>query len=51
MQKETYEIEEGVFIDFVSYEILKDMKLRSRGDIDLWDVARLDEIKNLKNKK
>ena len=35
----------------LSYEILKDMKLRSRRDIDLWDVARLDEIKNLKNKK
>ena len=41
----------GFFVDFVSYEILKDMKLRSRRDIDLWDVARLDEIKNLKNKK
>ena len=51
LQKEIYEIEEGVFVDFVSYEILKDMKLRSRRDIDLWDVARLDEIKKQKSKK
>jgi len=32
------------------YDFLIKMKLLSRRDIDLWDVARLDEL-NLKNKK
>jgi hypothetical protein len=35
----------------LKYLVVGDMKRRSRRDMDLWDVARLDEIKNLKNKK
>jgi len=33
----------------VPYDFLKDMKLRSRRDKDMWDVASLKELRNLKN--
>ena len=46
-KKETVEIEEDVFASFVSYDFLIDMKLKSKREKDLWDVARLDEIRNL----
>jgi hypothetical protein len=50
-KKEIFEIEKGLSINFVSYEVLIDMKLKSGRDKDLWDVARLDELRNPKNKK
>ena len=37
---------EGVTMYFVPYEFLKDMKLRSGRDKDLWDIARLEELRN-----
>lgn len=48
-QKETFLIEEGVTINIVPLQYLKEMKLYARREKDLWDIARLDEI--LKNKK
>ena len=41
----------GIEIKFVPYDFLKELKLRSRRPKDLWDVARLDELRNSKNKK
>lgn len=35
---------------FVPYEFLKDIKLRSTRQKDLYDINRLEEIRNLKNK-
>jgi hypothetical protein len=49
-KKETYEVMPGIFINVTPYDFLIKMKLLSRRDKDLWDVARLDELK-LKNKK
>jgi lantibiotic modifying enzyme len=34
----------------VPYQFLVDLKLRSQRPKDFWDVARLDELKKLKNK-
>jgi hypothetical protein len=34
-------------IRMVPYDFLKDMKLRSSRDKDLWDIARLEELRNL----
>jgi hypothetical protein len=42
--KSSIEIISGYFIHFVPYDFLKDMKLFSRRDKDLWDIARLEEI-------
>ena len=47
-QKSVFEIEEGLSLNIVPYEILKEMKLRSARDKDLFDVARLEEIRNKK---
>ena len=49
--REIFEIEKDISANFVSYEVLINMKLNSRRDKDLWDVARLDELRKLKNKK
>jgi hypothetical protein len=49
--KHVFEIEPGIFMNIVSYDTLKDIKLLSRRPKDLWDVARLDELRNPKNKK
>ena len=38
-------------LHMVSYEILKDIKLRSSRPKDLWDIARLEELRNSKDKK
>lgn len=46
--KNTYEIQPGVFLSIVPYEILKEMKLRSHREKDFFDIARLEEIRNLK---
>lgn len=43
-----FEIEPGIFMKIVPYDFLKDMKLRSRRDKDSWDIARLEELRNLK---
>ena len=42
-----HKIAEADGIRMVSYEFLKDMKLRSSRDKDLWDIARLEELRNL----
>ena len=49
--REIFEIEKDISANFVSYEVLINMKLNSRRDKDLWDVARLDELRKLKTKK
>ena len=46
--KNVFEIEDGLLMNFVSYEILKEMKFRSHRDKDLFDIARLEEIRNKK---
>ena len=46
--KSIFEIETGVSINIVPYNFLKEMKLLSRRDKDLWDIARLEELRNLK---
>ncbi len=46
--KISFEVTEGVFMEMVPYNFLKDMKLRSGRDKDLWDIARLEEIRNKK---
>jgi hypothetical protein len=35
----------------VPYKFLMELKLRSTRQKDLWDVARLDELRNFKDKK
>ena len=46
--KSVFEIEQEIFINIVPYNFLKDMKLLSRREKDLWDIARLEELRNLK---
>jgi len=50
-EKEIFEIEKDIPASFVPYQVLINMKLSSRRDKDLWDVARLDELRQLKNRK
>ena len=45
-KKETFELSPGIFVQCISYDFLINMKLKSRRDKDLFDIARLDEIKN-----
>ncbi|MEO6328393.1 MAG: hypothetical protein ABIO55_05655 [Ginsengibacter sp.] len=47
-QQQQFEIEQEVFMKIVPYDFLKDMKLRSRQEKDIWDIARLEELRNLK---
>ena len=47
--KSTFEPGPGVIMQFVPYDFLKEMKLLSRREKDLWDIARLEELRN-KNK-
>ncbi len=49
--KEIFEISQGIFMNIVPYDTLIDIKLRSTRPKDLWDVARLDELRNIKVKK
>ena len=44
--KVIFEFEDGLSINFVPYDFLKLMKLKAARDKDLWDVARLEEIRN-----
>jgi hypothetical protein len=48
-QKNVFEIQPGIFLNIVPYEILKEMKLLTHREKDLFDVARLEEIRNQKN--
>lgn len=45
-QKKIYEIQPGIFLNIVPYEILKEMKLLSRREKDMFDIARLEEIRS-----
>jgi hypothetical protein len=49
--KVVFEVNESIIINFVSYEFLKNIKLRAARDKDLFDVARLEEIKEMDQKK
>jgi len=49
--KSTLEIQPGILMHFIPYNVLKDIKLRSARPKDLWDIARLEELRNLKDKK
>lgn len=44
--KNIFEILPGIFIHLVPYDFLKDIKLRSARPKDLWDIARLEELRN-----
>ncbi|MEO6406525.1 MAG: hypothetical protein ABIY51_10065 [Ferruginibacter sp.] len=43
-----FEVTSGTVMKIVPYDFLKDMKLFARRDKDLFDIARLEEIRNLK---
>lgn len=47
-EQSIFEIEPGFFMKIVPYDFLKDMKLRSQREKDTWDIARLEELRNLK---
>ena len=42
-----YVTESGLKMNMVPYDFLKDMKLRSTRPKDLWDIARLEELRKL----
>lgn len=44
--KQVFEITPGINMHIVPYEVLKFMKLRTGRDKDLWDIARLEELRN-----
>lgn len=46
--KITHRINKDTILQMVPYNFLKEMKLLSRRDKDLWDIARLEELRNLK---
>lgn len=43
-KKSVYEIQPGVLLSIVPYEFLKEMKLLSHREKDMFDIARLEEI-------
>lgn len=43
-----HQMENNLELKLVSYDFLKDIKLRSRREKDTWDIARLEELRNLK---
>ncbi|HYM95149.1 MAG TPA: hypothetical protein VET23_13490, partial [Chitinophagaceae bacterium] len=45
-QKNVFEIQPGIYLNIVPYEILKEMKLRSHREKDMFDIARLEEIRS-----
>ncbi|MBI5856748.1 MAG: hypothetical protein HZB42_03775 [Sphingobacteriales bacterium] len=49
-RKNVFEIQEGLFLPVVPYDILKEMKLRSHREKDMFDIARLEEIRNPGNR-
>ncbi len=44
--KNTFEIQEGIFMQLVPYNFLMEMKLFARRDKDLWDIAKLEELRS-----
>jgi hypothetical protein len=48
--KIVFEIQPGIFLYIVPYETLKEMKLLTHREKDLFDIARLEEIRNQGNK-
>jgi hypothetical protein len=46
--KNVFEILPGLFMNLVPYEFLKDMKIRSHRDKDLWDISQLEKLRNSK---
>lgn len=48
--KTVFEIQKGVSLHIVPYTILKEMKLLSHREKDMYDIARLEEIRALKSK-
>lgn len=38
----------GLIMHVVPYDYLKDMKLRSHRDKDLWDISQLEKLRNSK---
>ena len=46
-EQNVFEIEPGISMKIVPYDFLKDMK-RSRRDKDMWDIARLEELRNFR---
>ncbi len=47
-KQEIFEIEAGLFLKIVPYDFLKDIKLRSKRNKDVWDIARLEELRKQK---
>lgn len=45
-EKQVFEIEKGLSLNFVPYSFLREMKLRSSRQKDRFDIARLDELRN-----
>jgi hypothetical protein len=45
---EVHQIEDKYELRLVPYDFLKDMKLRSKREKDMWDIVRLEELRNLK---
>ena len=48
VNKNTFEIIPGLIMNLVPYNFLKDMKLRSRRDKDIWDITQLEKLRNAK---
>ncbi len=44
--KITHDIGEGILLHLVPYDFLKDMKLRSRREKDIWDISQLEKLRN-----
>ena len=45
-----HQVGKDIELKFVPYDFLKDIKLRSTRPKDLWDIARLEELRNNKKK-
>lgn len=43
-----HKLQNNVELKMIPYDFLKDMKLRSRREKDMWDIAKLEELRNLK---
>jgi len=43
-----HEMENKIRLRLIPYDFLKDVKLRSRREKDMWDIARLEELRNFK---
>ncbi len=43
-----HRMENKTELKLIPYDFLKDIKLRSRREKDMWDIARLEELRNLK---